>query len=210
MPRIIISKIIMTYSIIKKIQCYLRQEKIWEVIAIPDCSSYPIPSSVLMIIYPQGKKLFTLFILRSSSMIHGGQIALPGGKINKGEAILDAALRESNEEISLRREEVSILGSLPPYYIPISNHYVFPIVGYTPMLPYLKANPKEVSKIIHIPLDMLSLNDLKYEKKDNLPKHMIYPFIDINDEVMLWGATLSIVLSFTKIYHKVKQTNIRL
>ena len=194
----------MCYPIVHKIRSFLSQNNLFNITAIPNCSKKPIPSAVLMLIYPQEKTLHTLFILRPRRIIHGGELALPGGKINHNETIVESALRESYEEISLQSDNVTILGSLPSYYIPISNHTIFPIVGYSSSLPILKANPKEVEKIIYTPIDILSPNQLQYKARHHLSRSIIYPFIDINTDIILWGATLSIVLSLTKIYHKIK------
>ncbi len=61
---------------------------------------------------------------------HAGQIALPGGKIEQGEAALDAALREAHEEIGLAPNAVSVLGALDPYRTLTSAFMVWPFVGY--------------------------------------------------------------------------------
>ena len=60
---------------------------------------------------------------------HGGQISFPGGRMDPGDAdSYDTALRESEEEIGLSRDQVEIIGRLPEY-LTISGYSVTPIVG---------------------------------------------------------------------------------
>lgn len=56
-----------------------------------------------------------------------GQIAFPGGKMEKEDAdALQTALRECHEEIGVPEEKVSILGVLSDIYIPLSNFNITP------------------------------------------------------------------------------------
>jgi 8-oxo-dGTP pyrophosphatase MutT (NUDIX family) len=63
---------------------------------------------------------------------HGGQVALPGGKIEPGESPLEAALRESHEEIGLAPGTVTVLGALDPCHTLSTTFLVSPFVGYVP------------------------------------------------------------------------------
>ena len=76
---------------------------------------------------------------------HGGQIAFPGGKMEKEDAdALQTALRECHEEIGVPEEKVSILGVLSDIYIPLSNFNITPIVGTTLQLPDFILSQDEV------------------------------------------------------------------
>ena len=83
----------------------------------------PVNSAVLVLVVPYGDNLAIPFIQRSNrGKYHGGQIAFPGGKMEKGDAnALQTALRECHEEIGVPEEKVSILGVLSDIYIPLSN-----------------------------------------------------------------------------------------
>lgn len=72
-----------------------------------------------------------LITLRSEGLrAHSGQPSFPGGALESDESAIDAALRESAEEVGLLRESVDILAELPQLFIPPSNFHVTPILGY--------------------------------------------------------------------------------
>jgi 8-oxo-dGTP pyrophosphatase MutT (NUDIX family) len=62
-----------------------------------------------------------LFVRRATGRgPHSGQIAFPGGKVesDQGESTLDAALRETFEEVGISREHLQVLGELPSLATP--------------------------------------------------------------------------------------------
>lgn len=62
---------------------------------------------------------------------HPGQISFPGGSVDPTDAdVVDAALREAEEEVGLRRETVTVFGQLPPLWLPPSNFAVTTVLGY--------------------------------------------------------------------------------
>ena len=60
---------------------------------------------------------------------HPGQISFPGGKANIHESLTDCALRETEEEIGLKKQNIVILGSLN-MYLSGSNYLIKPVVGF--------------------------------------------------------------------------------
>jgi 8-oxo-dGTP pyrophosphatase MutT (NUDIX family) len=86
---------------------------------------------------------------------HSGQFALPGGRVDPGERIEDAARREAHEEIGLELDAGAVLGLLDDYPTR-SGYLITPVVAWAPQEAAMRANPAEVAKIYRIRLTDLS------------------------------------------------------
>ena len=70
-------------------------------------------ASVLICLFPVNNN-WNFFLTKRSTSVdhHKGQISLPGGMIEKGEDPMNAALRETNEEIGIQSKMIQIIGEL--------------------------------------------------------------------------------------------------
>lgn len=88
---------------------------------------------------------------------HSGQVAFPGGAVDAGEDLVEAALRETWEETGLDPSEVRILGSLPATHIPVSGFDVTVVLGWWPEPhPLPGGDPNEVASVTLVPLAELA------------------------------------------------------
>lgn len=94
-----------------------------------------------------------VFIMKTADgSPHAGQIAFPGGKVESGEEVLAAALRETHEEIGIAPEQLEVLGSLG-YFSTMTTGYDAAVFVARPRTP-LQYTPHadEVAAVFEIPL----------------------------------------------------------
>lgn len=90
---------------------------------------------------------------------HGGQWALPGGRLDAGETFREAALRELDEELGLRLGPESVLGELDDYPTR-SGFCITPVVTWAGDDAVLEPNPGEVAAVYRVPLSELDRPDV--------------------------------------------------
>jgi len=86
---------------------------------------------------------------------HSGDVALPGGRVEFSDAdAAAAALREAAEEVGLDpvAAGVRVVGELEPFWIPVSDYRVTPVLAIAMDRPELEASPDEVEAVVRAPL----------------------------------------------------------
>ena len=155
-------------------------------------------AGVLLLLYPRRDALYLVLTVRTSSLNHhSGQISLPGGGWEEGDASLqETALREAQEEIGIATGPLEVLGPLTPLYVPPSHNVVHPFVAYTPQQPTFRPDPQEVAELLEVPLSLL-LDPATRREEDwiwrNLPLHV--PFYAVGEH-KVWGATAIVLAEF--------------
>ena len=152
----------------------------------------PKPAAVLVPVVMREQP--TLLLTERSSQLrqHSGQIAFPGGRLDKDESPLAAALREAEEEIGLAAKRVQPLGYLDAY-LAGTGYLVTPVIGLVAPGASLTLNPHEVSETFEVPLCFL-MNPSKHEIherewKGRLRRYYAIPFGDR----YIWGVTAGII-----------------
>ena len=131
---------------------------------------------------------------------HRGEIAFPGGKV---EAVVDrdardAALREAEEEIGLRRELVDVIATLPTLATVVGQFSITPFVGLTDGRPVITADSWEVDRVFDVPLTELLADGVFHEERWSFGEGMVersMQFYELEDETV-WGATARILTAF--------------
>ncbi len=122
---------------------------------------------------------------------HAGQISFPGGRKEPAEILLTTALRETEEEIGVMREQVEVLGELAPLYIPPSDFEVHPFVACSlaGKRPSFIPSPDEVAEILEVPLKKLLQPETRIEEPwDFRGQKITVPYFAVGEH-KIWGAT---------------------
>lgn len=153
----------------------------------------PRRAAVMALLYPNNKgELKMIFILRKTyEGVHSNQVGFPGGKIEKSDTdLLDAALRETKEEIGIDRSQIEVIKELTDVYIPPSNFLVKPFLGVVSTPFEYVIDDYEVEQIIEISMKDILNDEFKGEQSltTSYAKGLLVPIFKFDDTV-IWGAT---------------------
>lgn len=120
---------------------------------------------------------------------HKGEVSFPGGRVEESESLIEAAIREAQEEINLDPAHVRVIGQLDPHATFVSNSLIIPVVAVVDSSAQFVANDSEVSRILVVPLTELAhpdayVNEWWVTPRGELNIHFFY----LDDET-IWGAT---------------------
>lgn len=153
-----------------------------------------LKAGVLVLFYPREDRLHLVLTRRTDRVdFHKGQISFPGGRLETGESLEQAALREAHEELGVDPNSIRILGMLTPLYIPPSNYCIYPLVALTETRPDFRLSPLEVAEILEIPLDhLLSPHNVRREMWVLRSADVEVPFYAFGEH-KIWGATAMVL-----------------
>jgi 8-oxo-dGTP pyrophosphatase MutT (NUDIX family) len=135
---------------------------------------------------------------------HQGQISLPGGLIEPGEASEIAAVREFGEELG--PTPIEILGSLNDCYVYVSDTVATPWVGVIQRVDEWQPNPREVERVIEFPIELLS--DLTSRDAITIrrgPLQFEAPGFAIGED-HVWGATAVMLEQLSRLISLERKT----
>lgn len=158
-------------------------------------------AGVLMLLFPKESDLYVLLTKRTSDVEHHkGQISFPGGSVDESDSdIVMTALREAEEEIGLRGDQVEVLGLFDDIWTP-SGFCITPVIGYTTVLPALTPSADEVEEILEVPLSVFLERENETVKKLQRSGKSIDVYFYKHGNNEIWGATAAMVRSFLQAF----------
>jgi 8-oxo-dGTP pyrophosphatase MutT (NUDIX family) len=130
--------------------------------------------------------------------VHRGQIAFPGGGVEEGETVEQAALRETEEEVGVPPADVRLLGRMDDV-VTRTGFLVAPLVGVLPPEYAYVSQPSEVHEIFEVPMSVLmspgnpQIRYLDY-RGEKFPSYYY-----IHEEREIWGLTGRILKAFLDV-----------
>ena len=175
-------------------------------------------SAVMILLMEDKDELSIVFEVRAHRLrSQPGDVCLPGGKVEADENPREASIRETMEELNLKRDQIEMIGDMDYYVSPYGN-IMHAFVG---KLKYGEINPDkdEVHNIFNVPLKFFLENEpLLYKmeigpvNQEGFPFHLINKGKDYDfrkgylDEYfyqyknyVIWGFTAQIIKSFIEV-----------
>lgn len=166
-------------------------------------------------------RIYVVFEVRSMELrSQPGEICFPGGRLEKNDqSPMDAAIRETVEELGIQFENIENVQPLDYMIQSIEGRFVYPFVGMIHADSVMDPNPSEVKEIFMVPLDYLLKSEpesysihFKVMPEEKFPLHLIpggknYAwktreikeyFYYYNDYV-IWGLTANILRHFLSL-----------
>jgi len=154
-------------------------------------------AAVLVPLFKKGEDCHLLFTRRSDQVkYHKGEISFPGGVVDEEDLeLVNTALREADEEIGLKKDDVQVIGILDDI-VTITQFIVTPIVGLFPYPYPFKVSEVEIAELIEVPLASL-LDEECFSEKELFRggRSEVVEAYQYGNHI-IWGATARILKQF--------------
>ena len=156
------------------------------------------PAAVLILIGPDeaGDARVVLIERATYEGHHSGEMSFPGGAVEASDPDLVAtALREAAEEIGLDAEAVGVrvVAELEPFWIPVSNFRVTPVIAIADRIPAWRPDPREVKQVVNAPvaafLPGAPIEVIERDVRQWRIRYGAYALDEMGDGPAVWGAT---------------------
>lgn len=153
----------------------------------------PNPTSAVLVPFFSGEDGEARMILTRRSRrlrSHTGEVAFPGGMVDRGETPADACLREAKEEVGLDPSLVTLVGHLEAMPTVASGTWIVPLVGTLTARPDLTPSPDEVERIFDVSIADLTAPGVYREEIWEFPGfgEGSVSFFELDGDTV-WGAT---------------------
>lgn len=132
---------------------------------------------------------------------HSGQVAFPGGRIDATDPSAEfAALRETEEEIGIRPDQIEVIGRMPDY-IAGSGFRIAPILGIVQPGFVLDVNEDEVDAVFEVPLSYL-MDPGNHSQDSREWNGLEWKYFDMPyGGQRIWGVTAGIIRAFYERFY---------
>ena len=156
-----------------------------------------LPAAVLIAVTDRADPGVILTQRTDTMSRHPGQIAFPGGRIDPGEDVVTAALREAEEEIALPRDEVRVIGEADSYRT-VTGFQVTPVIGIIPPDLVFTPSEAEVASVFEVPLAFLLDEANHVEATLEWQGHDRHYYEIMWSERRIWGATAAMIVNLAR------------
>jgi len=159
-----------------------------------DPDGAPMPAATLVAFVDRPRPTIVLTRRAEALSTHGGQVALPGGRIDDGESPVEAALREAEEEIGLTRGVPSVVGC-GDIYLTGTNFAVTPVVAVIPAGLVWTLDDREVASVFEVPADTVFSPENQLAKLGLWQGAMRRYWEIVGHDEIIWGATAGMLVN---------------
>ena len=171
----------------------------------PETGSYKPACVFLLLFNPETPHILAIQKTASEGYPWSNQVALPGGHLDAEDpSPLAGAFRELEEEVSIRRQQVHLIGSIG-HFQTINHRDIEVFTGLWNGMGPVQHDPTEIARVLEIPLQVLVHTHLTKGFHNRIPdvQELRYPFEDVE----VWGATARILHHFIELLYPVLEKN---
>lgn len=161
------------------------------------------PAGVLIPVLQRPGQLSVLLTQRSAELKHhAGQVSFPGGRMEDADKdVVQAALRETHEEVGIPPDAITVIGYLNPMPT-VTGYAVTPVIGVVSGDAPLRLDRTEVEYAFEVPLTFL-LDERNQRESEREYQGRTIPSIEFHYESEhIWGATAHMVIELRNIILK--------
>ena len=161
------------------------------------------PAGVLIPVLQRPGQLSVLLTQRSAELKHhAGQVSFPGGRMEDADKdVVQAALRETHEEVGIPPDAITVIGYLNPMPT-VTGYAVTPVIGVVSGDAPLRLDRTEVEYAFEVPLTFL-LDERNQRASEREYQGRTIPSIEFHYESeQIWGATAHMVIELRNLILK--------